>query len=262
MRVSWLRGLMLALFWTSWIPNAFAQGANPLASGVSVGRFNLNLTTLTYCHTEGSSGGVVVAPLTLTSLVKTTGSSTTFVAVTAASAPFLNFIADDVLVIPASVTGGDPALRSIVSKASNDQVVVDEAVDLTATGTQLQGYRQRCGTTATSGLISVAGLTNVSLTLQIDQMSGTGGIDAAWFCRTAATESLFVQVFPDNSAGAAVRNYAAAGADARTTVQIANNLGYAWCRVGLKWNTADDGGDTGANRERISVYVSGEVRQK
>jgi hypothetical protein len=138
--------------------------------------------------------------------------------------------------------------------------VVDEAYDLGTTGVQLSAYNQVCGTGDEAGWQNISALRNVQATLQIDQMNGTDGIDVQWWCRDAQPDAKAAQYYPDNSAGAAKRNYSAAGTEARTRVAFVEEASCAQIRVGMKWATGDDGVDTGALRERITVLVSGERR--
>lgn len=266
MAIRWSAGRLLALLSAFLALPAISHAqSGGLVSGLLFGRYDLDATSYTFCRLQGQGGGTSPLPqaFQLPAAVETVGSSTTFTASTAATAPFRDVVAGDVLVIPigAGVTATPvTVLRSIVSKTSSDEVVVDEAYDLGTTGVVLSALSQKCGTGEQDGWQNVSALRNVQATVQIDQMSGAGGIDVQWWCRSAQPDAKAVQYYPDNSAGAATRNYTAAGTEARTIVAFVDEASCAQIRVGMLWHTNDDGADTGADRERITVTVSGERR--
>lgn len=222
------------------VPAAQAQTAKARTDiPVFVG-YPLDATSLTYCAIGG--------PQTGSGRVKTSGSNTTVTAVSGLPDPFTNLVEGDKLMF------GTPTgivTRIIVTASSATSVVVDAAVNLGSTGVAFsyQTYGATCGTAATSGWFSVLP-GDYTLCVRIAQMNVTGTIDFAVDTRnqdaygsgpiSLLTGSFASATYPDNG-------------DCFNIGEKTSSF-----RVGLKINGTDDGGDTGANEERVFVYLSRE----
>lgn len=215
-----------------------------------VEKYDLDSTTETYCVTGDSS---IVGAQT----VSTVGSSTTVTA--DASTPFDPVDVGDVMTFALTSTSG-AVVRYVTAKASGSSITVDTAVTLSAV--RFSFREVACGTAATSGWMDVSNYSTKAITFQLDQVNATGGIKMRYECRTAGAEAQPIRVYPgetsDCGGGTLTSNFCVfttAGIDSRLTLV----LDEPWkdCRVAMAIVTADDGGDTGANAEQISIYFVG-----
>lgn len=182
-------------------------------------------------------------------LIETSGSSATVTEVTASSNPFEGLKAGDVLVV--SNSGARPTYRVIDTWTDAGEVVVDEAVDWSAQ-VEFSYYVIDAGSGAQDGWVDVGGCRNTSVTVQLAQYTGdTNGVDWWVECREGPGEPLPTQIYPDNEAGAAVRNFLLANREGRTRLDI--NSRYDSCRVRVFHNTLDDATDTGTAREEFNT---------
>ena len=218
--------------------------------------YPLDATAITYCRVAGKGGSSFGSGIAGNGRIQTSGSSATTVETTTDSNPFADLAVGDIL----SVRGLDGAVqnRVIITYTSDSSVAVNTAWDLSSPsgGYAFQWYRPICGTAATSGWVTVAGSDVTTITFQLDQVNVTGGIDMRIECRSGGLGTAAVQVFPTCTTGscATVQNYTTAGLASRTTVVI--TAPFNECRMGVLINTADDGGDTGANEEQINGTIT------
>lgn len=230
----WLRRLALPLFL---FLIASPGGSQTIQQGNYVGvvDFDLDSTTLTYCRGAES-------PIQGRFNIKTTGSSTTVVAANAGETPF-DAVAVGDLIWAAGLR------RQVATKTDGANITVDTAINLDQAGGWPWSYIAfTCGTTASDGWMPIYRGQMTTIVFELNQVNVTGGIDVRWECRESVTDAQPVQVFPASG----FNNYTAAGIASRTAVVVEEP--WQECRVGVKINSADDGGDTGANAEKISVY--------
>jgi hypothetical protein len=215
--------------------------------------YDLDATDLTFCKLIGQNGSSYGGFIVGDSEIETSGSSATTTEVTDTD-PFDLLSAKDVIAV--DTRDGTTLLRSILAKASASSITVSSAWNLDVDG----GYNFRwkksvCGTGASDGWVDVAGAETVTLVVQIDQLNVTGGIDVQMQCKDQAPDSQPNQVFPTCTSGACntYQNYTTAGIASRSKMVL--DEPWAACRVGVKINTADDGGDLTTNAENITAYV-------
>ncbi len=220
--------------------------------------YDLDATAITYCNVTGERGSPFARPVAVPIRITTSGSSTTTTELVASSAPFESVAAGDILIVDPGTGPANVLRRVITAKASSASLTVNTAWDLSATaGYNFYYLKTSCGTAATSGWISVAGATQFTINFQIDQVNVTGGVDMQVQCRGASVGSAPIQIFPSCTTGSCntVQNYSGtAGLASRTT--IVTTASYSDCRVGILIHTSDDGGDTGANAEQITIGLA------
>lgn len=217
--------------------------------------YGLDSTDPIYCVVTGNNGNPFGGPIQGLKNITTTGSSATTDAVTASDAPFKSVVAGDLLMV--AKPDGTTLLRVVISKASNDQVVVNSAWDLSQTGGWGFTYLKTiCGTAATDGWIDVSNADSFDITFELDQVNATGGVNVQVQCMTAGVNASPVQVFPACTSGSCntVQNYATAGVAGATTVAV--SFPYQKCRVAVDIATADDGDDLTTNEERIDISIT------
>lgn len=231
--------LLLALFASA---PAFAQ--EQVAARMAI-KYDLDSDSYTYCRLEGQGDRVDGPGLVGPAAILTSGSSTTVSEATASTNPFTNVAVGDVIIVDGNVV-------AVTARASAASITVDTAINLTA-GKTFQYFKHACGTAATDGWVTVGPTDSVILGFELNQEDTTSGVDVRWECKAAVPSAQPVQVYPDNSAGAATKTYTAAGIDARTWVNI--DVAVSACRIGFKVTSTDDGTDTGAARESINAYA-------
>ncbi len=189
-------------------------------------------------------------------LIETSGSSTTVTAYTGNTTAFARLVVGDVI-----EAGG--LQRAIVAKASAISVTVDTAVDWSAgSGLDFVWYHHEVGTGPNAGWINVSGFSNRLITFQGTNLEGDGNdVDVIWECKSSVVGAGPNQIYPDNAAAVdgtrivSTVYEAAEGVNATRAAAIPYPLDR--CRVGMAWNTADDGVDTGADRELIHIIFTG-----
>lgn len=249
-----MRRLILALLVLAAAP-AFAQQQE---TGIYNVKYDVDSTSLTYCTVTGQQGSPFGSPNVGPSRIQTSGSSTTVTEVTASSAPFTLLSVGDIIFVkrPGTTEAYTTDTAIITAKASGSSITIDSAVDWSA-GYAFTWLKTNCGTGATNGWIDVNGYSEKTFVVQWDQ----GDLDSLdWLieCKSSAPGAQPVQVYPDNGGGAAYRNFAVAGHEART----AYITSYPWaaCRVGFKAH-ASDASDAGANLEQFSASVMLSLRR-
>lgn len=229
-----------------------ARAADVVLSVPLFAGYDLDSTSLVYCNSVGD-GGVLSAPRVMKEKVKTSGSSTTVTSNTASAGAFTLVAVGDLLWFPRTeqvpLANGSAvgAWRYVTARASADSITVNAAIDLSS-GYGFGWRDVTCGTADTSGEVPVSGFDAINFVGQIDQISVTGGIDYVVECR------------PD---GPAARWSTVIGPTNKTAVWAGGNVAYepwAFCRVGFKIGSADDGSDTGADAEKVGAYFTGTKR--
>lgn len=223
--------------------------------------YDVDSTSLTYCTLQGQNGGPFSPPVPVATRIKTTGSTTTVDEATAGTNPFTGIVVGDVLVIntPSST---DPSLKTevaVTAKASNAQVTVDRAINIT--GNNFGFYHHLCGTAATDGWVSPgAGAQSIELTVQYDQ-GDLGAFRVRWEKKDAGPGSAARVLYPGGASDCGALGYtlstdrcttATAGELARlSVVDEAPSGSY---RVGIAYATSD-ASDATTNREKVTVKV-------
>lgn len=242
-------GAALAALLFVLLPTA-APAAETIISVPLVAGYDLDSTTLIYCTSVGEGGLVLAAPRLAKHKVKTSGSSTTVTSNTASAGAFEFVAVGDLLwfprteSVPVAAGAAVGAWRYVTARASADSITVDTAIDLSA-GYGFGWRTPTCGTAATSGQVPVSGFDAINFVGQIDQISVTGGITYQVECRAEGPAATWVTII---------------GPTNKTAVWAGGNVAYepwAWCRIGWKIGTADDGTDTGADAEKIAAYFTG-----
>lgn len=254
-----LAGLLLFLLFP---PSAWAQDVTHLAYA-----YDLDSATFVYPKLTGRGGAdTYTGSITGPARIKTTGSSTTVVAVTAGQLPF------------ASVDVGSPILirrpndsvdkRVVVAKASGDSVTVDVAIDLDTTlGFVFSYYNFTAGTAATSGWVDVSRFgVDTKFIIQYDQGDFATGLQYRIECETQTLDPKPGVVYPketsdcgpDGTLVTGTCQIAVAGATGIAEVLLGDPAANR-CRVGIKGAGADTS-DAGAALERITISVTGRRR--
>jgi len=227
-------------------------------------RYDLDATAITYCRCEGVDGNPFGAPMPVEYLVDNGGSSTAVTSATAGQPVFAGMARGDVIFIS---IGGVLYPRGIVTYTDSENIVVDEAIDLSAADYPITWKKNNCGTAVTSGWISTAGLEQATVGFFVKQFVGdTNGLDVRieGTVVTADGTTNVVQLWPSGKtvAGAAtVQSFSTGGVD--PTAGITSNLfvnitaAVQEVRVGMFHNTADDGNDLTTNAEEITVILFG-----
>jgi hypothetical protein len=228
-------------------------------------RHDVDATAITYCRSEGQNGDPFGAPMAIDAQVDNAGSSTTIDQASATGEPFRDMGVGDTFFIH-GVTAGSITPRSIVTASSSTSVVVDEAIDLSADNYNITWRNDVCGTAVTSGWISTAGLSNVTIGFFLTQYVGDGnGLDVRieGTVETSDGTTNIVQLWPTGKTvggAATVQNFTTAGIATNIFVNITAPVQKV--RVGAFHNTADDGNDLTTNAEQITValYATREAR--
>jgi len=208
--------------------------------------YDVDSTTLTYCNlAEGYASALGKAT--------TAGASSATVTAVSGTTLFDPVAAGDTLIFN---TAAGPIARLILAKASGASITVDAVITIPAAGVTLkyQTYGTSCGTGVTNGWFSLPrGLYTVCL--RVAQMNVTGNISMS--IDTMNPHAYEQGPIPVLTGGGAIASatYPDNG--------VCYNLGEVtgMFRIGLQIagaGAADDGGDTGANREKVDVFISTE----
>ena len=181
----------------------------------------------------------------------TSGSSATVTAIS--GTPFDDVAVGDMLIF--SDPYSPPTYRIITAKASGASITVDAAITLdgppnaAAVGYPFSYRTLTSGTGAADGWVLVGGLTNKLLSLYISQLNVTGAIYFSVECRVDSVGP--IRLFEANYASAALGS----NGEAWPVTEDCTHL-----RVGIKIDSADDGGDLTTNREKVFAILTGEER--
>lgn len=254
------RLLSLLLTWAiAAIPTAaLAQTNNTLRRSVTM-QYDLDSTTGISCAFN---------PPRPIPIAVSAAASTTLAATTASTSPFaLASVGDAVEINTGDInTGGARVRRLITAKASADSVTIDAATTVTARTFQL--FISSCGTTATSGFIPVTSRAIATLSINVEQLSvASGGIafKIEGYLGDDPDHRNLTNLWPgESSAGSdCAAGTFAAGFCVFTTVgnlPIFTSTPYiqvSFIRVWMKLSGADDGADTGANAEKVTINYAG-----
>ena len=209
--------------------------------------YDVDSTSPTYCSSSGMATAVWGGGIPGVGKIQTSGSSTTWNGVTGAADSFGPLAAGDFLV--AKRNQQTSYLRVVVTRTSADSIVVDSAAALS--DYSFEWWDVTCGTDAEAGWFNVGGYDSVLISYDISQISTTtGGIDITPQCRQGGPGSPVQTVTSsgsaDNKTAAAIGYYSVVLFEAQFTQ----------CRIGFDFDGTDDGSDTGADREQVSVTVT------
>lgn len=241
--MKWIRVLLALLI----AAPSFAQTTTPKA--VFVTAYDLDATDPTYCVTTGQNGNPWAAPRVGPSNIKTSGSSATVTEVTTDSLPFALLGVGDQIFVNGNV-------RYITAKASGASITVNSAVNIenSGAGYPFQWNDVACGTAATDGWIPVNGASVIKVSVQVDQLNVTGGINVTIQCKDNTHDTVPITIYPDPNDSSAeeshTMNYTAVQANSYSVP-----VPWDACRVGLEIGTADDGGDLTTNAEDITATI-------
>lgn len=218
--------------------------------------YDLDATDPTYCVTTGVGGQVRSGAIPVDQLVTTSGSSTTVAVVASTADPFLNVAVGDILIFPrtySATTGGIINTREervVTARASADSITVNAAIELPVAGTTFSYREPSCGTAATSGWVPVQNLSDVTFTINIAQLSvGSGGVAVTVECRNLGVGAGANTIFAPTA-------YTTTGVRSFIIVEP-----WSECRVGIELSGADDGSDTGADAEQITIQMVARVEE-
>lgn len=222
------------------MPMAPVQAQNSLTASTSKALFytrDVSATSYEYCIMAGLGGGALARDIPVTRPIETSGSSTTTVASTATSKPFLGIDVSDEISVASEGSNDVRLYREVITNADDDTITVDTAWDLGTTGVNFFWRDLTCGTAVTNGIISVAGRETVTFDIQVITLAATSidvqvegrnqGAGTGWTPLTTAT-------------------YTAVGGGA----VVVNRLGYQQLRLGIKVT-----GDVGTQSVTAKVVV-------
>jgi hypothetical protein len=219
-----------------------------------------------YCKVTGINNDPFGSRLNGRGTIENGGSSTDINGVNAADDSFLYVTVNDIISVQ---VGSVQYLLVVVTKTDNDNIIVDQAIDLSAATYQWGYYDQTCVTPEEPPEDEVSGWIDITRSTQPSHNSWMVNVEweqgdatllsAQIQCKTAAKGAKPVVVYPTSgdTCGQATANGSWCDFD---TVGIAQRLGivnlsshWSLCRVALK--VADDAEDDPANREIVTVSV-------
>lgn len=209
--------------------------ALPALAQAPAGNFTYKRTlasaTRTYCKLTGQLNDPFQSGIVGGGRVVTSGSSTTVTASVAGSFfPLKAPTATAGSVIVVSVDGGNTyTAYRVTAKASDSSITIDTAATFGATGYVWSYYNEVCGTGDTAGWIQAqAGDTVTAL-----YTGGSGTATVTVECLGSGMGALPVQVYPDNSSGAATRSLTAADINNRFIFVMTIDVRCTALRVGF-----------------------------
>lgn len=184
--------------------------------------------------------------------ITTTAAASTTVTAVSSNSAFNELLAGDEIEVynPSSQTNSTASGRErrlLTARASANSVTVDSNITIPTAGSKFAWWKRVVAATAADGWFSVGNTTEFSLRLAFEQANVTGGITYKVECRDAYLDRKGPVVLV-----AGETNVTTFPSTVRVNVYDER---YAECRVGLKIGTADDGGDTGADQERITLWL-------
>lgn len=240
---------------------ALLLAAPPLQAGESesvtlIFHRDVDVTAVEYCSSTGAQGLWSSSGKPGTGKIESVGSSTTWTAVDTSQDPFASTVgiaAGDIIVaLPPDNDSSLSAVTAVVSSVTDaDNIVVGTAADISAgSGYTWEWFDVTCGTGADDGIYDVEGWDSVLFTYDVNQLSVTGGLDLRPECRADAKGADWVVVTDDGVEDAVT----AVGTGSYAIVL--SESGFGTCRFGAYIDSADDGGDTGANLEQFTVTIT------
>lgn len=213
--------------------------------------------------------GSYVGPSSILTKISTSGSSTTVAAVTSTSAPFNLVSVGDLiqfnLTSPGAAGSAVVTTRRVTAKASADSITVDTAVNIPTAGVTFSYYKFTAG--AGAGWVALGeNATGFEIYTQLDQLNvgaNSIGFKIEGRYTDAANVVTAFNIWPGTNSSTAkcesgtfssgFCNYTAVN-----TVPPFASMGLthpSQVRLVTKINTADDGGDTGADAESITAIL-------
>jgi hypothetical protein len=191
-----------------------------------------------YCSTDEGRG-------TFNAL---TASSSTTVTGAASQAPFAKLGVGDELSFNVA---GSFLRRVITAKASDSSVTVDSAINLSGNSTTGYPFTYKdltCGNSDTDGWVNTDGISNKIMTILVNALSATGGLDYSAECRGLGDASTPVKLFAGNTTQAIV-----VGVPSTTLAPFVIPEHCASIRVGFKYGTTDTSGT-----DSVSAFLRAE----
>jgi len=261
-----MRKYLLALLALLLIPLGGVQGAEQRTASFAI-LYDLDATAITYPIVTGVGGSPWGAPMVGPSRIQTTGTSASVTESVVGANPFTELSVGDLLMV--NLQDGTTDLRVIITRTDAANIILNTTVTWSQTGgVAWRWLKQTTGTAATNGWIDISGLDDVVMTVYMDQVNITGGLDMRWECRAAGPNSQAVIVYPGESdgcgaAGTLGTNVCNLTGTAGITSGLALVVSEPWsaCRLGMFIHTADDGADTTTAREQITATLTGRVRR-
>jgi hypothetical protein len=221
--------------------------------------YDLDSTTLLYpCLSEPFDSG--------SNRAATTGTSTTLASVPATGAgAFRNLAIGDQMSFN---IGGTLTVVYVTAKASDFSITVSSALTLGTTGLPFT-YRNFTSGTGDICWTNLRGYPKKSITIEYNQGDLTGGLNWRVECKSNQLGAQPIIVWPASSLsdcgpGAYVAggycNIPTASAGITGRVQWQDDSVQGLCRVGM-YGVTGDASDAGANLEKISVFISADVRK-
>lgn len=196
-----------------------------------------------------------------TANLKTTGSSATVDA--ASGTPFDAIVSapGDVITVHPCIGGAcAPVERYVLTKPSGAQITINTAENWSGnnpTGFPFTYRNLSQGTGVGAGWFSVSGIHSPVLYFQIEQLSlAAGSLAVVVECKGSSPWATPNPIYPPagGSGQCGTGLFTVAGATARCQI-VMHEQADASCRFGV--SLTDDGGDTGANLERVTAYLTG-----
>ena len=239
-------------------PRAGAQ-PSPLESFPIVQNHDFDSGTKTYCLL----GPAIDSQRDGRPNIKTTGSSATVDAASGTPFAALTTVPGAVITVRAGTPVVVPDVRYVLTKPSGAQITVDTAVDWSgagATGFPWSYRNLTCGTGDGAGWFGVGQYSAKVIALQIEQVSLASGslavtIDGRSDDPWAKPTPIYPMATPPTSSQCDTGLFTTAGTTARCIVVIDPTAAVSFLRVGV--SLTDDGGDTGANLEKVTARFMG-----
>lgn len=226
-------------------------------------RYDLDATSITYCRSEGKNGDPFGPPMSRDYLVDNAGSETAVTSATADQDVFLGMARGDVMFITVAAVQYP---RGVLTYTDTENIVVDEAIDLSAADYPFTWRRNNCGTAVTDGWVNIGGMDDVTVGIFLKQYVGDGnGIDfrLEGTVQTPDGTTNIVQLWPTDKTvdgAATVQNILNTGITANIFINVQEPIDQI--RLGMFHNTADDGADLTTNAEQITAVVFGNINQR
>lgn len=227
--------------------------------GHFMSRFDLDRpdANMIFCRSEGIRGNPFGPPKPADYLVDNAGSETAVTSATSGQDVFLGMGAGDMITITVDQVQYP---RGIVTYTDTENIVVDEAIDLSGSDYPISWRENVCGSGTTAGWLDTSNLSNMSVFFYLTQYVGDGnGLDVRIEGIVMTPDGIenLVQVWPEKTVGAvaSVQNFTVAGI--RTNLIVNITAPVQRLRVGVLHNTADDGNDLTTNAEQISAVLYG-----
>lgn len=248
-----IRALMALILAVATSQSARASGP---ANQVTLYRYNLNSTSEIFCAL-GNTYSIAerVADATSTTMTAVSG------------LPFnLVDVGSMITGQDSQAGGGEAYTNSVVAKASGASITINtpvgSEVSPTLTSATISARNLTCGTGINDGAFPVDMYTGFTVQVDIRQLvlavPGTSTIDARILCRSGG-ESQWLQLYPVLVPPIVTPSYVSSTVVGGWAKEITGR--FSQCRVGLKINAADDGVDTAALAEQVTISVQGSIVQ-